>query len=91
MGSLRRAIIAAGQVCALVLILCFTLAGAAVGYSVSNGLSVLKIVSTYATVHPSDPGLWIGGFLGLTVSVFVTAILFALVEIAHNTFEHWFE
>lgn len=91
MGPMRRAIMAAGQVCALILILCTTLAGAVVGYSVSNGLSILKTVSIYATVHPSDPGLWIGGFLGLVLSLFVTAIFFALVEIALNTSEHWFE
>lgn len=97
MGAIRWAIIAAGQVCALVLIVCITIAGAIVGYSISNGQAILKSVSIYHrlllydTLPLRDPGLWVGGLIGLLISLLIAAIFFSLVEIAKNTSEQWFQ
>lgn len=91
MGIFRRAIIRLGEICALLLVICFTIGGAGLGYLVSASMRHATDYSIPDAIRHFDVGLWAGGVVGFLISILITATFFAMVEIARNTSERWFQ
>lgn len=91
MNMLRRAVLGIGEFCALMLVIVLTIGGGWLGYRAASNLELTTAVSLSAAVRSLDIGVIIGAIAGFVFSMVIAATLSALVEIAKNTSERWFE
>ena len=85
MGFIRRTIIVLAEVLALILIVIFTLLGVAYGTGVAIQLNNFSGADFMQIDHARKVGMWLGGLAGFSTGIMLTAIFFALAEIARNT------
>ena len=85
MGLIRRTIIVLAEVLALLLIVIFTLLGVAYGAGIATQLNNFSGADFMQIRHAQNVGMVLGGVVGFSVSIILTAIFFALAEIARNT------
>jgi len=91
MNRVRRAVLGVGEFCALLLVMVFTVSGGWLGYVVSSTLKLTTAASISAAIRNLDIGVIVGAAAGFLISMVIAAALSALVEIAKNTSERWFE
>jgi hypothetical protein len=83
MVTVRRTVIFVAQILALIFIVVATIAGALAGDEwVSSAAPMFRGL---VALMPSAPISVAGAIAGFFISIVLTAVLFLLVEIAHNT------
>ncbi len=85
MGFIRRTIIVLAEVLSLILIVIFTVLGVAYGTGIATQINNFSGADFMQIDHARKVGMWLGGFGGFAIGIMLTAIFFALAEIARNT------
>jgi uncharacterized protein YacL len=90
MSAIRWAIIAVGQFCVFLVVICLTVGGGYLGYLFSNPMGASGNNSILDAIRNFDISVWVGAVVGFIISMVIAAAFFAVVEIARNTSERWF-
>jgi hypothetical protein len=89
MSYFRRAIISIAEVIALISVIAFTIGGMALGDAAAQLWYAAGHPPAYLTnlftITNGKIFTWIGGLLGFSISLMLTATFLVLVEIAKNT------